>query len=962
MKTMPRKMLQTLTVLGLVAVLAGCSFLNWFDVGDAVAATTSNLTYPIVDTNQTETYNNTQEISPPAEGQAFYGQDAQIDGNQPRYVDNGDGTVTDLVTGLMWQQGYSGKMTYEEAVASVDDFELAGYTDWRLPTIKELFSLIDFAGVDIDPQAGSASHPFIDTSVFEFAYGDTSIERIIDSQWVTTTLYTGSSGLAGGGSLMFGVNFADGRIKGYPVGTTLGPGGQEKTYYVRYVRGNTRYGVNDFIDNGNGTITDLATGLMWSQDDSVTTMNWEEALAYVQQLNDETYLGYSDWYLPNAKELQSIVDYNRSPDATDSAAIDPLFHCTQITNEAGQKDWGFYWTGTTHLSQRGAQDAVYIAFGRGLGYMNGQFDDVHGAGCQRSDPKTGMPSYGFGPQGDVRRVDNFVRVVRDVSGSVSLADVTTSAGTTNTGSGSFGSPDSDAIATTTPGDGAIDADSYVLFAPLAGEKAYLISRDGNVVHDWSLSGRPGNAVYLVDGGKLLATYTVSGSFDGGGAGGGVELLSWDGDPIWSYELATDKAQLHHDVEMLPNGNVLMIAWEAKTKEEALAAGLSASQIPASGEVWSEMILELDPALDQIVWEWHLWDHALPSGWDASEHPEKIDLSYAANSQTEDWFHINSVDYSEALDQIVLSVHNTSEIWIINHDLSTSQAAGSDGDLLYRFGNPAAYESSGSQVLVNQHDAEWLPNGDLLVFDNGNPRTRPYSRVVELDLPNYENGLHQDAGIVWSYGAASGNEYFFADHISGAQRLENGDTMICDGVHGRFFEVTSQGETVWEYVNPYSSTGPDGTHSDVFRCEQYSADSPELQGQNLGSASTMTAQTPVTSTPASHMPGQNLSGGAQPGGSAPNGIASVSPASLQASGDSQLVTIELAASLAPPQQIRFTSIQIGSIPASSWTRSGNTLQAWFALPASLTTGTYALTVSFPGRDNEAVHFSTPIEVN
>jgi hypothetical protein len=787
-------------------------------------AQTSGLSYAIVDTGQTKTYNDTSEIPAPAEGEAFYGQDAQVDGNQPDYTDNGDGTVTDLITGLMWTQGYYGKMTYAEAVASADDFGLAGYTDWRLPTIKELYSLIDFSGEDVNPQASSASNPFIDTDYFAFAYGDTSAgERIIDSQWVTTTLYTGTSGLAGSGRLMFGVNFADGRIKGYPVGTNTGPGGQEKTYFVRYVRGNASYGENEFIVNSasafesaesggssiprsGGTITDLATGLMWSQDDSGYGMNWEEALAYVQALNEANYLGYSDWTLPNAKELQSIVDYDRSPDATNSAAIDSAFNVTSITNEAGQLDWGYYWTSTTHASVHGGQAAVYIAFGRGFGYMNGRFDDVHGAGCQRSDPKTGEPSYGFAPQGDVVRVDNFVRVVRTIDGSSS--DVASS----DTSPGSTG-----ALA---------DAqdEAFVLFAPLDGTTAYLIDRNGSVVHEWAISGRPGNSVYLLEGGDLLATYTLDGAFSAGGVGGGVERLTWDGEEVWSFELATGHAQLHHDVEPLPNGNVLLISWEAKTRQEALAVGLSANQLPESGEVWAEMILEVDPTLGEIVWEWHLWEHALPLGEDPAANPGKIDLGFASNRNSPDWFHINAVDYDEDLDRIVLSVRHTSEIWIVDHGLTTAEAAGDAGDLLYRWGNPAAYGASGGQVLYGQHDAEWLDESTILLFDNGDPRKRPYSRVVELGLPDYESDPFAEAEIVWSYGAASGDDRFFSDHISGAQRLENGDTLICSGTEGRFFEVTQDGETVWEYVNPFTGTTPDGrTSNEVFRCEAYSAD-------------------------------------------------------------------------------------------------------------------------------------------
>ena len=411
MSIMKRKRDLTLVapIIALAVVLSGCSLLGWFDDG-SVTAQTSGLTYPIVDTGQALTYDNTSEIIAPASGASFYGQDAQIDGNQPHYVDNGDGTVTDLVTGLMWQRGYSGKMSQGEAAAGAPSFDLAGYTDWRLPTIKELYSLIDFTGEDVDPMSSAGGIPFIDTVYFEFAYGDTSAgERIIDSQWATSTLYVA-------GDLMFGVNFADGRIKGYGL---TSPRGGDMQFYVRYVRGNTSYGENDFVSHGDGTVSDLATGLMWAQEDSGYGMNWQQALAHVQSLNAQSYLGYSDWYLPNAKELQSIVDYTRSPDTTNSAAMDPIFRATSFTNEDGATDWGFYWTGTTHASARGGEAAVYVAFGRGLGYMNGRYVDVHGAGCQRSDPKSGSAEpYGRGPQGDVVRVSNLVRVVRDASGSL----------------------------------------------------------------------------------------------------------------------------------------------------------------------------------------------------------------------------------------------------------------------------------------------------------------------------------------------------------------------------------------------------------------------------------------------------------------------------------------------------------------------------------------------------------------
>ncbi len=401
-------------------------------VGFVVATVTWAGDYAVVDTGQTGFYNNTTAIAAPSFGDAFYGQDAQFAGNQPSYTVSGDGlTVLDTVTGLTWTQGadWSGngvlnasdKMTYAEAVAYVDTLNAqnyGGYNDWQLPSIKQLYSLIDYRGTDPNPMAGNSAGltPFIDDSAFEFAYGDTSAgERIIDSQWATSTLYVGT--VMNGTQAMFGVNFADGRIKGYPA--VGGPGGVDKEYYVRFCRGNDAYGVNDFKDNGNGTISDGATDLMWAQSDSGVGMGWEDALAWVQQKNAENYLGHNDWRLPNAKELQSLLDYTRSPDTTGSAAIDPLFDATAITNEAGQADYAFYWSGTTFLRFTGsASAAVYVCFGRGLGSMNGvDVIDVHGAGCQRSDPKDGdpgdYPSWGNGPQGDVQRVFNYVRLVRD---------------------------------------------------------------------------------------------------------------------------------------------------------------------------------------------------------------------------------------------------------------------------------------------------------------------------------------------------------------------------------------------------------------------------------------------------------------------------------------------------------------------------------------------------------------------
>ncbi len=428
----------------------------------------AGLSYPIVDTGQTQCYDNQRAITPPKVGQPFYGQDAQFTSHPASYTLSTDGlTVRDNVTGLTWQRSpdtdgngqikANDKLPLAQAralPAKLNAAKFGGFDDWRLPTIKEQYSL--FKGNGTDPSGLDGSNlagltPFIDTNHFQFAYGDTSArERVIDSQYASSTVYVGSSQRE---TLLFGVNFADGRIKGYG----LRMPGREKTFFVQCVRGNPAYGKNDFHDNGDGTVSDQATGLMWSQTDSGCGMNWQDALAWVQTKNAEKFLGHDDWRLPSVKELQSILEYTRSPDTTHSAALDPLFHCTAITNENHQADYPFFWSATTHGGVRGGNAAMYMAFGRAAGWMSPRgmggpggpggpppgglggfgrglgpdgpppekqqgnttgeyrYVDIHGAGAQRSDPKAGDPAkfpHGRGPQGDVIRIYNYVRLVR----------------------------------------------------------------------------------------------------------------------------------------------------------------------------------------------------------------------------------------------------------------------------------------------------------------------------------------------------------------------------------------------------------------------------------------------------------------------------------------------------------------------------------------------------------------------
>jgi hypothetical protein len=459
--------------------------------GLATARLHASPPYPIVDTGQARCYDNRSAIAPPKPGQPFYGQDAQFHHHPAGYTLSADGlTVHDNVTGLTWQRSPDtdgdgvltrrDKLTFSQAQArpaKLNAAKFGGFADWRLPDIKELYSLFDGRGTDPSGPGGNATSqltPFIDTNYFQFAYGDPgSGERVIDSQYASSTKYVGQS-VRGFGKL-FGVNFADGRIKGYDL--FLPGGGTEKTFFVLCVRGNPHYGKNDFQDNHDGTITDRATGLMWSQADSGQGLNWQDALAWVQTKNARRFLGHDDWRLPSVKELQSLVDYSRSPDTTHSSAVDPLFTCSVIANEARQTDYPFYWSATTHAGFRGGGAAMYVAFGRAAGWMSprrpaggppdgsggfgpgfgpgfggpppfgpdrppefgpagpggsgpggvpepgreagaaGEYHyvDVHGAGAQRSDPKAGNPAmfpHGRGPQGDVIRIFNHVRLVR----------------------------------------------------------------------------------------------------------------------------------------------------------------------------------------------------------------------------------------------------------------------------------------------------------------------------------------------------------------------------------------------------------------------------------------------------------------------------------------------------------------------------------------------------------------------
>jgi hypothetical protein len=382
-----------------------------------------------------------------------------------------------------------------------------------------------------------------------------------------------------------------------------------------------------------------------------------------------------------------------------------------------------------------------------------------------------------------------------------------------------------------------------LFSPIRSTETYLMDSTGVAIYTWQSDYTPGNSVYLLENGNVLRTGGLrSGSFDAGGAGGIVQEIAPDSSVVWEFQYASSRVQQHHDIEQMPNGNILMIAWESKTKVEAIAAGRDPNLL-GDGELWPDHVIEIDPASNEIVWEWHVWDHLIqdydatkPNFGVIAEHPELIDLNHTNRQAGADWNHVNAIDYNADLDQILLSVHGFSEIWIIDHNTTTQEAAGLAGDLLYRWGNPQAYDagSATDQQFYVQHDAQWIPDGypgggNILVFNNGDRRTRTYSSVDEIVPPLNPDGsysltsesVYGPAAAAWSYTAASPSD-FYADHISGAQRLANGNTLICSGTEGRFFEVTPEGEISWQYE--YGSQ--------VFRVTQISANHPGLASLNL----------------------------------------------------------------------------------------------------------------------------------
>ena len=406
---------------------------------------------------------------------------------------------------------------------------------------------------------------------------------------------------------------------------------------------------------------------------------------------------------------------------------------------------------------------------------------------------------------------------------------------------------------------------------------YLLDNCGRIVHRWEDddSFRPGNTAYLLEDGKLIKTKrpaSVAGNpIWAGGGGATVEIRDWDNTLLWSFTLNDSTHRLHHDIEPMPNGNILMIVWEKKSLEEVVAAGRDTSNIP-DGELWPDYIIEVKPIgtdSAEIVWEWHVWDHLIQD-FDStkanfgivSDHPERVDINWDTSEGIADWMHTNAIDYESDLDQIVLSVPTFNEIWIIDHSTSAEEAAshtggfsGVGGDLMYRWGNPLAYKAgdSADQTLFYQHDIHWADleldgshphKGKLVVFNN---RVGEDYSTVNIFNPVFDT-------YEWEYtmtGNRWGPEFFdwtyqtpdsttmYSSGLSSVQLLPNENTFICVGRKGYSFEINPAGEVVWEYITPLINGNPvsQGTNIPLngnltFQMKRYSTDYPAFLGKDL----------------------------------------------------------------------------------------------------------------------------------
>ncbi len=412
---------------------------------------------------------------------------------------------------------------------------------------------------------------------------------------------------------------------------------------------------------------------------------------------------------------------------------------------------------------------------------------------------------------------------------------------------------------------------YTLMAPSALNETFLIDNCGYEVHRWDTSTLPpGNSVYLLDNGNLLKTARINSDFIAGGTGGRLEMYNWEDELIWSYEYTSSDYHHHHDVAPMPNGNILLIAWERHDNMDVVANGRN--PITTDGDVWAERVVEIKPIGNdeaEIIWEWSLWDH-LVQDFDSTklnygvvaDHPELMNINTGLSTvggDNKDWIHFNSINYNPDLDQILLSSRHLNEIYIIDHSTTTAEAAthsggnsGKGGDFLFRWGNPQSYDrgDADDKKLFGQHDANWIPNGmpdegKIMIFNNGLGRPGGNYSSVDVIAPTLENNNtytipigapFEPSDFFWTYSADNPSD-IYSSIISGAHRLPNGNTLLCEGRKGNLYEVTYDGEIVWHYLAPFkfSDVATQGTavsNVNLFRATRYAPDYGAFVGKDL----------------------------------------------------------------------------------------------------------------------------------
>ena len=378
--------------------------------------------------------------------------------------------------------------------------------------------------------------------------------------------------------------------------------------------------------------------------------------------------------------------------------------------------------------------------------------------------------------------------------------------------------------------------SYVMAVKNGGTEAFLLDKNGEVVFNWTFDSNLGNDLELLPDGKLIGMFkTTPLSFSFGGFGGIVKILNVDGSTNWEYEYASEDYLAHHDVELLPNGNVLFLAWERITAATAKLAG-----VDTEFDIFPEVLIEVDPDTDEIVWEWHSFDHIIQDRFSnistfgtIGDNPQLIDFNYALRDNG-DIMHANGIDYDRSKDVIYVSVNFYSEVWVLDHSTTKEEAStnvggnfGKGGNLIYRFGNPGAYNNTGGvRLFYNNHFPNFLESdepgaGNVLIFIN-NDKNTTQSAVYELKMPetfNLASNTNNEPEIVWSF---TDTELFYP-RISGAVRLKNGNTLICEGDFG-FWEVAVGGEVVWKFEIIGQGT--------FWRAYAYGIDSPEVKSLGL----------------------------------------------------------------------------------------------------------------------------------